>query len=826
MSLRDLTLHALTDVAPGDGVRPRSWRRREEWRLDLNGAWRFHHASRLADAPDGCDVEDFDDSGWDTQQVPAHWVLDEEGRYGRPIYTNVQLPIPMDPPAVPDENGIGDYRREFDLPADWADLRSIRLRFDGVESLGIFTLNGQHVGVVRGSRLATELDVTDVVRPGRNVVHARVAQWSAQTYVEDQDQWWLPGIYREVTLVGRPVDGIEDYTVLADFDHTTGRGTLRVELRDAAFPVTLELPDAEVDVTWETADAVAPIAIDDVTPWSPDRPHLYDLRLSNGAETIDSRVGFRTVRIDGSRWLVNGRQIRIAGVNRHEYDPERGRVFDEDAARAGLLLMKQHNINAIRTSHYPPHPRLLELTDELGFWVMDECDLETHAFQRYGWEGNPSEAPEWRSNLVDRMRRTIERDKNHPSVICWSLGNESGTGANFAAMAEAAHTLDPSRPVHYEGDYEASYSDIVSRMYAPIPDLGDISAGTSASLSPRPSQSTRFLDKPKVLCEYAHAMGNGPGALADYVAEFERLDDWHGGFIWEWRDHGIRTTTPDGTPFFAYGGDFGEKPHDGSFVMDGLVHSDGRPSPAMAEVKQVYSPVVVTVTRDGVAVRNRQHDVDTSAYAFTWSWEVDGVQRASGELAVPAVAAGDETTVPLPDLPADASTERDSWLTVTVREREPRPWCESGFAVTTAQVRLDDHATPLLPPAAGAPTVGDVVEVGPVRLSRSGRVLSIGGLEVGESGVELWCAPTENDSLTGFGSLEIGDYTATRGYGVDGPSSAARWRAQGLDRLMRRTVRADVEGDEFVVVERLIAAQGRHGAEVTYRWRRVGDGAG
>ena len=257
MSLHDLTGRSLTEIAPGDGVEPRSWRRHESWSIDLNGQWRFHHAFSLDDAPVDCDEDEFDDASWDTFTVPGHWVLEQDGRYGRPIYTNVQLPIPMEPPFVPDNNGIGDYRREFELPKRWEELGSVRIRFDGVESLGIVTLNGQHVGVVRGSRLASELDVTDVVRPGRNILHVRVAQFSAQTYVEDQDQWWLPGIFRDVSLVGRPVDGIEDHHLVADYDHTTGSGSLSLSLRDAAFPVTVEVPELKASVTWETPEDVA-----------------------------------------------------------------------------------------------------------------------------------------------------------------------------------------------------------------------------------------------------------------------------------------------------------------------------------------------------------------------------------------------------------------------------------------------------------------------------------------------------------------------------------------------------------------------------------------
>ncbi len=826
MALRDITVDSLTRIAPGDGVAPRSWRAEERWQLDLNGWWRFRYSARLADAPQDCRDEAFVADDWDRLRVPSHWVLGNDGRYGSPIYTNSQLPIPMDPPNVPDENGFGDYRREFELPADWGKLGEIRLRFGGVESLGIVAVNGQHVGVLRGSRLVSELDVTGVVRPGRNVVHVRVAQWSAQTYVEDQDQWWLPGIFRDVTLIGRPVGGIEDYQLVADYDHATGTGTLSLTLRDATYPVRLEVPELGIAATWQSAAEIAPLPCGSVTPWSPDQPRCYDVRISNEAESIAARIGFRTIRIEGNQWLVNGRKLRLAGVNYHEFHPEIGRVFDKKAALAGLLLMKQHNINAIRTSHYPPDPRLLELADELGFWVMLECDLETHGFEQHDWLNNPADDPAWRSSLEDRMRRTVHRDKNHPSVICWSLGNECGTGANLAAMAEVARIIDPSRPVHYESDYESDYTDVVSRMYAPIPEMQAMSAGVSNALSPRPTQSSRFLAKPKLLCEYAHALGNGPGGLAEYVAELERLPDWHGGFIWEWRDHGILATTAQGTEFYAYGGDFGEATHDGSYVMDGLVHSDGRPSPAMAEVKQLFSPVILTATAQKLILANRQHHADTSAYTVTWAWEVAGERRAEGELAVPIVAAGQSADIELPELPQRAVTAADSWLTLVVRQREEQPWCDAGAEVFTTQLRLDNQPVPTLPAATAAPIRGEEVAIGSARFSRSGRLLSIGGLAITESGVELWRAPTGNDSMAVGGSYEIGDYFATTGYGLPGPSTADRWRAHGLDRLMRRTVSIRFEADDFVVVERLLPAHGRHGAEVSYRWRQIGQRLG
>lgn len=825
MSQLDLTRQALVSTSPGDGVPPRAWRTDEPWRIDLGGAWRFHHAASLADAPDGCDAVDFDDSGWDELPVPSHWVLTDDGRFGRPIYTNIQLPIPFDPPFVPDDNAIGDHRRTFELPAEWADLDRVLLRFDGVESLGIVAVNGEHVGVLRGSRLPSELDVTDVVVPGTNTIHVRVAQWSAQTYVEDQDQWWLPGIFRDVALIGRPAGGIDDHWVRADFDHTTGTGTLSLEVTGAAFPLRVHVPALAVDVTWPEPTDVAPIEVPDVTPWSPDRPQLYDLELSNDVETVHTRVGFRTVEIRGDQWLVNGIPIRIRGVNRHEYHPRLGRVFDEDAARDGLLEMKRHNINAVRTSHYPPHPRFLDLCDELGFWVMDECDLETHAFHLHGWDRNPTDDPVWHDALLDRMARMIARDRNHPSIICWSVGNEAGTGANSAAMTDLAHRVDPTRPVHYEPDYEADHSDVVSRMYPSLLEMRAISAGTSSAYSPRPMQAARMQGKPKILCEYVHAMGNGSGAVREYVELFEELHDWHGGFIWEWRDHGIATTTPHGTEYFAYGGDFGEHPNDGNFVMDGMVHADGTPSPMMAEVKQLYSPVVVEIGDDHLSVENRFHAVDTSHLLLRWRWEVDGEPRDAGEFHGIVVAAGERETFDLPALPAGARSLPESFLTVEVVERDDRPWAPAGHVLCTAQRRLDDAPTRLVPAPTSAPVVADVVRVGPASLCpHSGRLLAIDDLPITDASVELWRAPTDNDSMSAFGSYEVGDYAATLGKGAPAPSSADRWRKQGLDRLMRRTVSARVEDDEFVVVERLMGAQARHGAEVTFRWRAV-DGA-
>lgn len=309
-------------------------------------------------------------------------------------------------------------------------------------------------------------------------------------------------------------------------------------------------------------------------------PRLYDAEISSAGETVRLRTGFRTVRIVGDSFEVNGRQVIFRGMNRHETHPVRGRVFDHDHARADMITMKRHNVNAIRTSHYPPHPEVLSLADELGFWVIDECDLETHGFVFTGWAKNPSDDSAWRNAYLDRIERTVERDKNHPCIVIWSLGNESGTGVNLAAMAQWVHARDPERPVHYEGDYTGAYTDVYSRMYPNLIETAAIGAEHGPLLECGPAEARRVRSKPFLMCEYVHAMGNGPGAIAEYDELTEAYPRLHGGFVWEWRDHGLLTHTEDGTPYYGYGGDFGEVVHDGNFVMDGMVLPNDEPTPA------------------------------------------------------------------------------------------------------------------------------------------------------------------------------------------------------------------------------------------------------
>ena len=528
--------------------------------IELDGWWRFRLAAGLYELSRGFERAEFDDSGWAELAVPSCWQM---AGHGAPAYTNVAYPFPVDPPRVPDANPTGEYRRAFVVPDGFALPRAV-LRFDGVDSCFAVWLNGVRLGDGKGSRLPTEFDVSGVLRHGQNVLAVRVHQWSAGSYLEDQDMWWLSGIFRSARIVTR---GLADFFVHADFDPATGRGSLSV---DTAAPAWLSVPELGL----EGADPAGPHVIEGVEPWSDERPRLYAGEIVAGEERIGVHIGFRRVLVADGVLTVNGVPVLLRGVNRHEWDPGTGRTLSAQTMLADVLAMKRHNVNAVRTSHYPPDPAFLDLCDTYGLWVVDECDLETHGFAFGDWRGNPSDDPAWRDAYLDRAERMVERDKNHPSVIMWSLGNEAGTGANLAAMAAWIRERDGSRPVHYEGDHEnCSYADVYSRMYAGLAEVAAIGHRQEPGTAD-PAHDAHRRGLPFLLCEYAHAMGNGPGGLSDYQELFEAHPRLAGGFVWEWIDHGIARTAEDGTPYFAYGGDFGEEVHDGNFVIDGLVFPD------------------------------------------------------------------------------------------------------------------------------------------------------------------------------------------------------------------------------------------------------------
>ncbi len=789
------------DPGPGSGyLAPRALLDSDAQHASLNGQWRFRMVGRASSELDGFWDPGFDDDGWDRIAVPCHWQLNG---YGTPAYTNVAYPIPVDPPAVPDANPTGDYRVRFDLPPGWPESGRTLLRFDGVDSCFAVWCNGVRLGDAKGSRLPTEFDITGLVRPAGNVVAVRVHQWSAGTYLEDQDMWWLSGIFRDVTLRHRPDGGLDDVYVKADFDPLTGTGTLRVASEADAVVSVPALGRFDMPAN-TTIDCGA------VEPWSAEVPHRYDVIVATPSETVTVRTGFRTISIEDGRLLVNGKPIVLRGVNRHEFHPELGRALDLDTMRSDVLLMKRHGINAIRTSHYPPHPRFLSLCDELGLWVVDECDLETHGFKLVGWHGNPSDDSSWLPAILDRTRRMVERDKNHPSVIMWSLGNEAGTGENLAAAAAWIADRDPSRPRHYEGDRQSGYVDVYSRMYPSHAEVERIGRGTEEPLDD-PEADAHRRSLPFVMCEYGHAMGNGPGGLAEYQQLIEAYPRCAGGFVWEWIDHGLAARTPDGTAFYGYGGDFGEEVHDGSFVCDGLLFPDRSPSPGLLEFAKLIEPVRFEFEPGIIRVSNRYDFRDTAHLEFRWSVAIGGKPVAAGPLHVPPLAPGAGASVPWPaeasnpgspPAPADGSPAgppAEAWLTVFAHLIADEPFAPAGHEVAWGQTRLDRPAPERPSPSWLPPTRSGELALGPGRFDPdSGLLVRLGGQQVSGPVLDLWRAPTDND----IGAL------------LD-----QQWRASGLHRPHHRQVALAVGADTIVATVRTGAAGTDIGYLTTFTWR-------
>ncbi|MEW2404063.1 glycoside hydrolase family 2 TIM barrel-domain containing protein [Streptomyces sp. NPDC046862] len=791
MSFRTTSTDYVEDVSPGSGaLPPRAWYASSDaTSLSLNGDWRFR-LSPTADAEDDSfAAEGYDAGGWAEVAVPGHWVLQGDGAFGAPIYTNHLYPFPVDPPRVPTANPTGDHLRVFDLPAAWPADGGAVIRFDGVESCARVWLNGTDIGEFKGSRLAHEFAVGHLLKPTGNVLAVRVHQWSAGSYLEDQDQWWLPGIFRDVTLLHRPAGSVLDFFVHASYDHVTGEGTLRV---DSDVDGRVSVPALDIDVS--TGE---PVTVP-VEPWSAETPRLYDGVLVTEGERVPLRIGFRTVVLEDGLIKVNGRAILFKGVNRHEWHPEKGRTLDLETMREDVLLMKRHNLNAVRTSHYPPHPAFLDLCDEYGLWVIDECDLETHGFTEQAWRDNPVDDDRWTPALLDRAARMVERDKNHPSVVMWSLGNEAGTGRGLTAMAEWIHGRDGSRLVHYEGDWNCRDTDVYSRMYADHAEVERIGQGLDGGTRKR-------RELPFIQCEYGHAMGNGPGGIADYQRIFERYERLQGGFIWEWIDHGIKHPELG----YAYGGDFGEELHDGNFVCDGLIFPDRTPSPGLVEYKKVIEPVRIEGdAADGtVRITNAYDFADLSSLAFEWAYQIDGETVEAGSLSVPALTPGESAEAKLPQPPANGGSGEAQW-TVRALLADDTAWGPKGHVVAWAQLPVTGRR-PAPVAASTAPVPGErLITLGPAVFdARTGALTSVGGVDVTGLRLDVWRATTDND--------EGASWQDDTRWGV-------LWRKYGLHRMQHRLDAVELGDDALTVRTRVAPAAWEVGLRTVYRWTSDG----
>ena len=775
--------------------------------LSLNGDWRFHWVPRPDQRPTDFFEPAFDASGWDVIPVPGNWEF--EG-YGYPVYRDEFYSFPPKPPDIPDDdNPVGSYRRTFELPADW-DGREIFLHFGGVYSAFFVWVNGERIGYSEGSRTAAEFRVTDVVRPGTNVVAVEVYRWSDGSYLESQDFWRVSGIDRDVYLVAMPATHLRDFFAEATLDDAYEGGLLRLTVIVAnrglgtagTHEVRYQLLDPEGSPIWDEpqvlsldvpvggeAEATGTMVVERPLQWTAETPALYRLVLSlmgpDGAvtEVVSVRVGFRRVDIVDGILRVNGQPIVIRGVNRHEHDPDRAHVVDEASMIEDIRLMKQLNINAVRAAHYPNVPRWYELTDEYGLYVVDEANIESHGM---GFEPGVTLAgrADWLAAHMDRTVRMVEQDKNHTSIIIWSLGNEAGDGESFDSTAAWIRARDPSRPILYEPSGERDNIDIVAPMYV------------------RPYWLERYArsgaEKPFLLVEYAHAMGNSVGNLADYWEVIDSHPQLQGGFIWDWVDQAMRAVDERGRSYWAYGGDYGPAgvPTDGNFLVNGLVSADRQLHPHAWEVKKVYQPVrvsAVDLAAGRIAVENRYAFSDLRGLAGSWEVLADGEVAAAGALPRLDTPPGGVDTVALglprlgeasrgssspshevdnavcrPDLPEiggqTAIVPRpgvEYLLTVTLCTRADAPLVPAGQVVAWDQFQLLQES-PIQAPPPGGPLVttetpDDIVVTGDdftLRFDRSQGILrsmSLQGRELLQSGPapNFWRAPTDNDYGSG-----------------------------------------------------------------------------
>lgn len=662
---------------------------------NLNGVWKFMFLDAPEYSPEGFFNSDFDVTKMDDITVPGNWQL--QG-YGKMHYSDLWYNFPINPPYVPTENPTGIYKRTFFVEESYRDKKII-IRFCGVDSAYHLWINGKEVGYSKVARNESEFDITDIIRVGEeNDVTVRVYQWSDGTYLEDQDMWWESGIFRDVELIGVPKDGINDYKVIADLDDEYKNGIFKVEafLRTTKeVNVTFELVDAGENtvftktVVTKEGKACIDEVIADVNHWTAETPYLYKLFMTvedDGqiVEVIPQNVGFRNIRLNGETFLVNGVAIKFKGVNRHDYSPQNGRVVSREEIEKDIILMKQFNINAIRTSHYPNSYYLYDLCDEYGMYLIAETDLECHGFELTGDYKWITDDPSWELAYVSRMTRMIERDKNHPAIIFWSLGNESAFGCNFRKMTDVAHEMDPTRLVHYEGDFDVESADVYSTMYTWIEN------------PKKPYLMKDIIEKskkPHVHCEYCHAMGNGPGNLKDYQDLVYAHDKLQGGFVWEWFDHGIESFTESGEKYYRYGGDFGDDPSNKDFCIDGLIMPDRTPSPGLYEYKKVIEPITTTavdIQKGIINLLSRYDFANLDRFNLVYKVMEDDVILQTGFMAVPSIEARANKDIILPyDLSAiKVKPGAHYYVNISYQLREDTSYASSGHELATAQFEL------------------------------------------------------------------------------------------------------------------------------------------
>ncbi|MEM2585008.1 MAG: glycoside hydrolase family 2 TIM barrel-domain containing protein, partial [Thermoproteota archaeon] len=828
------------------------------WFITLNGEWKFRLYENPSVVPKNFYDPDYVADDWDNIPVPSNWQM---LGYDKPIYVNVQYPFRADPPRVPsDWNPTGAYRRKFIIPEEWIG-KQIFLVFDGVDSAFYAWVNGHMIGYSQDSRLPAEFNITRYIKPGENLLAVEVLRWSDGSYLEDQDMWRMSGIFRDVYIYCTPNLHVRDFSVRTFFDEKYEDATLKVRVNIKNYsdarskPHTLEVklfdqeglpvfsepvmsPIGEINPKSEVIIDVER-RVSRPRKWSAEDPYLYTMLLTlrdqNGVvEVVGCRVGFRQVEVRNGRILINGVPVYLKGVNRHEHDDVRGHAITVESMEKDIILMKQFNFNAVRTSHYPNHPAWYDLCDKYGIYIIDEANIECHGlvgFLRTIWQiedttgkkwsellkefheklkeksweeimeeisrrfpryTEPAHDPEWLHAFMERTVRMVERDKNHPCVIIWSLGNESGYGPNHDALAGWIHGYDPTRPVHYEGtirtgERKISRSvDIISIMYPSLERLRELAEDPED-------------DRPIIMCEYAHSMGNSTGNLKEYWEMIRKYKRLCGGFIWDWVDQGIKKKTPEGIEYWAYGGDFGDIPNDGNFCINGLIWPNRKPHPAIWECKKIQQPVeaeAIDLLKGVFRILNRYDFTDLSILDISWELTEDGEVIQEGSLPKLYTPPHESEVVTVPfKIPDTLKPGAEYYLTIRYRLSKDTLWAEKGFEVGWSQFKMPFTVPP-------RPEI-KLSDMPPLKLDENSEKIAILGekfsLTIDKSAgclcsliydgfnlikngplLNVWRAPTDNDV----------------------PRLAPIWRSAGLDRLRHvvRSIRAERVADQLVHV--------------------------
>lgn len=732
-------------------------RARSRFFKSLCGEWNFKFYRSFADVAD-VTAPAFSTDGFDKIPVPMNWQMMTDRGYDAPNYTNINYPIPLDPPYVPADNPCGLYVRDFTVSNELCG-KKVYLNFEGVDSAFYVWVNDEFVGYSQVSHMTSEMDVTSVIRFGQsNTIKVLVLKWSDGSYLEDQDMWRMSGIFREVYLLFRDETHIRDIFVKCalsdDFssaDFTTElslTGTADVEWRlECPCGETLSKGTAHID-----GDGVITVpTVNDVKLWSDEIPDLYTLVLKCGEEIIRVNTGARRIEVKNKVIYINGKKVKAKGVNRHDSHHLLGHATPMEHVKRDLMIMKAHNINMIRTSHYPNDPRFYDLCDRYGFYVCDEADIETHGARPWALF---SDDPAWEAAYLDRAERMVERDKNHPSIIFWSLGNESAYGCNHVAMTAWIRSRDMSRLVHYEGAH-SDYTGGEERL-----DITDLESYMYPMVDRCENYCTNEkLTRPLFMCEYCHAMGNGPGDLKAYWDAIEAHDEFFGGCVWEFTDHSVAVGDKYADPSFTYGGDFGDFPNDGNFCVDGLVYPDRRVHTGLLELKQVIMPFFVREVSDGkIAVKSRRFFKNCDDISIVWTQNVNGKAVLSGTIPAIGLNPGEEKEYVLFDEYL-AENGEIATLDISFRQNKPTKWAEAGYEVGFAQFvhesEIKPHAcgrAPLYKVGAADGEKSITVTAGETEYTfckKCGMISSIldNGKEMLVSPIvpEIWRAPADND---------------------------------------------------------------------------------